>query len=386
MNELIIKEDEQLKELEESKAKQIKAVFAPMVKMLEGFEEQYKEVMSLKISPEKCKQAKKLRIAVSKVRIDADKVRKIQKEEYLRAGNAIQGVYNILKFAVTDKEEKLREIEEHFERIEAEKKAQLQLDRQVELAKYDSDGEFVDLGNMPDEVWKNYLAGVKNNYESLREAEYKAEEDRIEAERVKALDTTRRESIIDFWQFMPEGNKYDNFGKWEETFWNDFVADLNDSKAAYDKEQAEIKADNERLKIEAEKAEKKRVADQKKADAEKVKQDAKLKAEREAQENKLRAEREKAEAEKRIQDEIIRKEREAREKLEQEARDKEAAERKEVALKAAEEKKAASAPDKEKLFSVATKLRNTKITVKNPAAVKALEDAAVLLEKVAGGL
>ena len=375
MNELIIKEDEQLKELEESKAKQIKAVFAPMVKMLEGFEEQYKEVMSLKISPEKCKQAKKLRIAVSKVRIDADKVRKIQKEEYLRAGNAIQGVYNILKFAVTDKEEKLREIEEHFERIEAEKKAKLQLDRQVELAKYDADGEFVDLGNMPDEVWKNYLAGVKNNYESLREAEYKAEEDRIEAERILYLHADRKNSVIDLWRFMPEENRNVNFGKWADDMWEELVNYLNLTKGDYDIKQEKIKADNERLRIEAEKAEKKRVADQKKADAEKVKQDAKLKAERE-----------KAEAEKRIQDEIIRKEREAREKLEQEARDKEAAERKEVALKAAEEKKAASAPDKEKLFSVATKLRNTKITVKNPAAVKALEDAAVLLEKVAGGL
>lgn len=45
-------------------------------------------------------------------------------------------------------------------------------------------------------------------------------------------------------------------------------------------------------------------------------------------------------------------------------------------------KKTEKAPDKEKLFSVAKKLRNTKTTVKSNQAKKALEDAAVLLDKV----
>lgn len=380
---LVIKENEQLKGLEESKAKQIKAVFAPMIKMLENFEEKYKEVTELEISPDKCKRAKRLRIDISKVRTEADKVRKTQKEEYLRAGNAIQGVYNILKYAVADKEEKLKDIETHYERIEEAKKEQLQIDRQAELEKYEADGEFIDLGNMPDEVWKNYFAGVKNNYESIKVAERKAEEERIERERIYRLDEERRSSILNLWQFMPEENKNQNFGEWAEDMWDELVNYLNLTKADYDKEQAKIKADNERLRIEAEKAEKKRIADQKKTEAERIKQEEKLKAEREAQEKKLRAEREKAEAEKRIQDEIIRREREAREKLEREAREKEEANWKEAERQAAEERKAAAAPDKEKLFSVAAKLRNTKTTVKSPKAIQALEDAAMLLEKVA---
>ncbi len=360
-NDLILQENEQLKGIDESKAAQIKAVFKPMVEMLESFEEKYKEITALKISPDKCKQAKRLRLDISKVRIDADKVRKDQKEEYLRAGQAIQGVYNILKFAVTDKEEKLKEIETHYERIEAEKKAQLQLDRQVELTKYESDGEFVDLGNMPDEVWNNYLAGVKNNYESIKEAERKAEKERIETERIDNLHTERKDSLMDSWQFIPDGTKQDNFGYYSEEDFQAVIDCAKIDKEDYLKEQKKIKADNERLRIENEKAEKKRLADQKKAAADRKKQDDKLKAEREA-----------------------------REKLERDTAEKEAerlkAEKAEADRIAAEEKKANAAPDKEKLFSVAQKLRNTKTTVKSSVAKKSLEDAAVLIQKVAEAL
>ena len=373
MKDLITRENEQLKGLEESKAKQIKAVFQPMVKMLEEFEEEYKNVMALKISPEKCKEAKKLRIAVAKVRINADKVRTEQKAEYIRAGNAIQGVYNILKFAVTDKEEKLKDVELHYERLEEEKINRLQTDRETELKKYDMDMvNFIDLGNMPDEIWTNYLAGTKANFQAIKEAERKAEADRIELERIGSLHSERKNSILHLWNYVDYNLQEKNFGMFAEDAWETIVKQLEELDKKDKEKQAKQAADNERLRIENEKAEKKRLAEKKKLDAERKKQEARFKAERE-----------KAEAEKRIQDEVIKKEREAREKLERETREKEQADQKEVGRKAAEEKKALAAPDKEKLFSVATKLRNTKTTVKSPEAKKALENAAVLIEKAA---
>ena len=353
MNELTITKE--LAGLEPSKAKQIEAVFAPMVKMLKEFEAVFDEIIALEMNRETCIKAKRLRLDIAKVRITADKVRKIQKEEYLRAGNAIQGIYNILKFAVADKEDKLKEIETHYERIESEKKTQLQLDRQAELEKYEADGEFVDLGNMPDEVWKNYLAGVKNNYASIKEAERKAEEERIEREKRQAIYQERKEQLLPYSdQINLDGLTIDTA---EETF-QEILQIAKKAKVQDEVERAKIKADNERLRIEAEKAEKKRIADQKKAEAERIKQEEKLKVEREAQEKKLRTEREKAEAEKRIQDEIIRKEREAREKFERETREKEVErlrlEKEKTVKKAAAEKKAQLAPDKEKLTIIAT--------------------------------
>jgi len=320
MNDLMVLENEELKGLEASKAASIKAVFEPMVKMLEGFESVYAEVMAKEISPEKCAEAKRLRLDISRVRIEADKVRKEQKEEYLRAGNAIQGVYNILKFAVTDKEEKLKEVETYYEKIEAEKVAKLAEERKAELAKYECNSEFVDLGKMTDEVWKNYLAGVKANYEAVKAAEAKAEADRIAKEKAEAEERER------------------------------------------------IRLENEQLKKEAEKREKERLAEQKKLEAERVKQ-----------EQALRAEREKAEAEKRIQDEIIRKEREAREKLEREAREKEAErvrlEKLEAEKKAEEAKKLELAPDKEKLVVVLSQIELAGKGIKSEKALSVIRAA-----------
>ena len=85
MNELIVKEEEQLKGIEASKAEQIKATFDPMYKMLTAFEEEFKTVSDMEISPAACAKAKDLRLRISKIRISADKERKSLKEEYLGA-------------------------------------------------------------------------------------------------------------------------------------------------------------------------------------------------------------------------------------------------------------------------------------------------------------
>ena len=331
MNDLLVQETEQLKGLDESKAKQIKAVFDPMVKMLEGFEESFDDVIALDISPEKCVLAKRLRLDISKIRVSADKERKILKEEYLRGGNAVQGVYNILKFAVVDKEEKLKDIELHYEKIEEEKKAKLQIDRALKLSQYEASGDFVDLGNMPDGVWEIYLTGIKNSYEAIKEAERKTEADRIAQEKKEAV------------------------------------------------EREAMRAENERLKVEAEKAEKKRIAEQKKLDKEKAIQD-----------EKLRIEREKVEAEKRIQDEIIRKEREAKEKLEREIAEKEAEkirlEKEESDRLKAEQKKAANAPDKEKLDDLVLYMEKIGKGLKNQDAIEIVREAYRLIKGFAKNL
>lgn len=262
MNELATIKKE-LVGIDESKAAQIEAVFAPMVAMLKDFEGQYDTIMALEQSPDKCAKAKRLRLDIAKVRIEADKVRKIQKEEYLRAGNAIQAVYNILKFAVAEKEDSLKETETYYERIEAELTKRLQEAREIELSKYEVDGSTIDLGNMLDDVWVNFLTGTKITYETVKEAERKAEEDRlaqIEADRLERI---------------------------------------------------RIEEENAALKLAQQKAEKERIAREKKLQEEqesreKIEREAQAKrdAERLAQEKSLQAERQKAEKErKRLADE-----------------------------------------------------------------------------------
>jgi len=348
MNELVITKE--LNGLSESKAKQIKEVFEPMVKMLEGFESAYDKVMQEEQSPEKCAKAKRLRLDIAKVRIEADKVRKSQKEEYLRAGNAIQGVYNVLKFAVTDKEEKLKEVETYYDRIEAKRIAKIAEERELELEKYEAESTGLDLGNMPDDVWNNYIAGVKANYEAVKEAERKAEEERLEAERKEKLENKRRIQCSRLADFIDD---FDDivFSELSEGDYKKIVDSAMEKRSAYEAEQEKIRKENERLQKEREAAEKKA--------------------------SKERAEHEAA----------IRKEREERERIEREQREKEEKAKREAEEKAAreaeEKKKAELAPDKDKLIDHAKTLINGKDSVKSKEAKDALARAAEILTTAA---
>ena len=181
--------------IEPSKATQIKATFEPMVQMLETFEQKYNEVIetaSKGITPEVSATAKRLRLDIAKVRIDAEKARKEMKDEYLRAGQAIDGANNILKWAVTDRENKLKEIEEHAERMEAERISKLQAERVELLSPFVPDAEARNLSGMDEDVWNAYLNTKKQEHQDRIDAEKKAEQERIAREQAEAEERERQ--------------------------------------------------------------------------------------------------------------------------------------------------------------------------------------------------
>lgn len=329
MNELTIKKE--LEVLDESKAKQIEKTFAPMVEMLKSFEGQYDQVMEMEQSPEKCARAKRLRLDIARVRIDADKVRKEQKEQYLRAGNAIQGVYNILKFAVTDKEESLKSIEEYYKRIEEEKVKKLQAEREAELQRYEVDGTQIDLGNMTDDVWSNFLTGSKANYEARVAAERKAEEARREAERKVRLWRDRKDELA---MYAHLGAYDDLTVETTESEYQNIKEAMQAKQKEYETRQARIRKENEELRKQKEKAETERRKLQEKA------------------------------------------ERERKQRLEEERRQREAAER----------EKAEKVPDKEKLLRLANDILAAKGAVKSAEAKQAIKKAYDILAAAAGEL
>ncbi len=184
----------ELQAIEKSKAEQIKATFEPMVEMLEAFEEKFLSIVEKSkkgIDIEITTAAKRLRIDVGRVRIETEKLRKAQKEEYLRAGKAIDGVANILKWAVTDKENKLKEIENHFEIQEQKRLEKLQSDRVEILSKYVEDASERNLSQMDEDVWDAYFHTKKREYEDRIAAEKKAEADRIAKEKAEAAERER---------------------------------------------------------------------------------------------------------------------------------------------------------------------------------------------------
>lgn len=194
MSKLVKYDAPELAQLDPSKALMIKQTFEPMVQMLEAIETDYNKVIEksvIAIDNQVIAEARTLRLAIAKIRIGAEKVRKEQKEEYLRAGKAIDGVSNILKYAIVDKEEKLEAIENHFQRMEAERLQKIVEERRQLLSQV-VDPLGYDLANMTDEVFTIFLNGKKAEKLAFEEAEKKAKAD---AEAKALADLKERELL-----------------------------------------------------------------------------------------------------------------------------------------------------------------------------------------------
>lgn len=183
-----------------SKAEQIQQTFEPMVKMLRSLEDSFNQIIAqseIEVTQGLIDQSKKVRREIAQVRIETEAARKAAKEESLREGKAIDGVSNILKWAIIDKEEKLKAVEDTFERLKREEEKQLQDKRVEELSPYLEDAHERNLSSMPEDVWEAFLQTKKRDFEDRiaaeREAEKERERKRIEEEkRLKAIEAENK--------------------------------------------------------------------------------------------------------------------------------------------------------------------------------------------------
>lgn len=119
--------------------------------------------------------ARKARLAIAKVRTSADKEREKQKSRALMEGRAVQACYNELANIIAPVEQKLEEAEKFAERAEAARKAEIKLAREALLKPY---GEF-QIGDMDSAQFAALLAGAKAQHEARL-----AEDKRLETEHV----------------------------------------------------------------------------------------------------------------------------------------------------------------------------------------------------------
>jgi hypothetical protein len=270
--------------LEESKASEIKAMFVPMLSKMEELEAQYNDVLKQEISPETCQQAKDLRLAYVKVRTGTAEIHKNLKAFYLNGGRFVDAFKNTQAFASGEKEKTLKAIEDHFENMEFERMKKLR-EARVELLKPYSDIEPLALGSMQQDVFDNYLAGVKLAHETKIAAEKKAEEDRLAKEKADA--EAREEQRLENIKLKAEAEEKERLVEIER---KKNAKILADQKTKADKERADLLAKNEAERKEKERLEK-QIADKKAAD-DKAKRDAELKLQ--AEEKARKAEEKKA--------------------------------------------------------------------------------------------
>lgn len=342
--------------IEEAKGKSIEQAFSPKLIERDAFAQQYETIITQELNAETFKAARELRLKLVKVRTGIDAIHKAEKAFFLASGKYVDALKNKLNTPIEQMEEKLMEIEKHEERLEAERKANLFIERKAAFEPYGTDTSFLPLGEMTEEQFQGQLAKEKLAYETRIEAEKKAEAERIEAERLaeekrqvelkaeqerieaQRLENERlkKEAEENAKQIEKQNRLYNLGFKWSEENQSfslretvltlefiekmslpqffEYEAELKEINSAYEKEQAEIQA-----KKDAEaKAEQERLA--KSIAEEKAKSD-KLAHELKAKEDAIKAEQEKE-----------------RERIEAEAAEKEAA-----------EKAKRLAPDKEKI-------------------------------------
>jgi len=355
--------------------------------------EAYKDVITLEVTEDNLKIFKELRLKIVKNRTQGiEKWHKASKAYFLAGGKFCDAIKNKESLINTDMENKLMDAEKYFENLEKERVEKLTEERKAELIALEvSELELPSgLGEMHETVWKNYLSGVELAFEAKKEAERKAEEERIEAEIIQSLHDERYLKALPLKEFWSEYELTLNFGKQSESDYNDFIDRINNLKAKKEQEQARIKAENEKLKKEAEAKEKARLAEEKKrkekeeADQKERERLANIEADKQA---KIKAE----------QDAKLKVEREAKEKLEAELKAKEEAEEKakqeeadRLKKEAEEHKKLAKAkalaPDRKKFNEYLLNIYNIELgdyetTEINSHAEKFTEELKSLLSK-----
>lgn len=245
------------------------------------------------------KLAKTVRLELRRIRCDAERTRKTLNEDGNRRKKAVDGIYNLVEQLTVPLETYLEEQEKFAEREAARRRAELQLQRETMLmpfAEVLGDVKAMQLADMAEVQFESMRAGAEMQMRARREAEAKAELERVEAERKRqeAIELEKAEQA----RLLKEAQ--------EKAEAERVAREAAEAKAKAEREEADRKAAEEKAKADAElKAQQEKAAAElkaanEKAAEEKAKADAELKAlqEKAAEERRLREEAEaKAKAE-----------------------------------------------------------------------------------------
>lgn len=290
----------------------IRTGFGAFMQQASELVEQGRIIAAADESPEQEKQARETRLALVKIRTGAEKLHKEMKAGILTQGRAIDGAKNIVIAATEPTEKELKAIEDRAERRAEEARLKLHNERKAALNQYTTAYDTLSLGRLSEDEYAPMLAGAKLAHEARIEQERKAAEERAAAEAAAKAEQERLE------------------------------AERIERERIAEEERKRIAEENARLKAEQERIEKEREAERKAAAEALAKEQAKAAAEAKAQAEALakeRAERERIERERQAESDRLARieaDRIAAEKAEQEAKEQAA-------------KKAALAPDKEKI-------------------------------------
>lgn len=180
-------------DLDEKRASEIQASFEPMLAERRLIAEEYEAIIKEEIDEDVSQRARVLRLQLVKVRTGIADTHRTQKHMFLMAGRFVDAWKNASTLPVAQMEKKLTEIERHFENIERERLDKLRSARAMILLGYDVPDEQIPAGlaEMEEFAWNAYAAGVAAVFQQRKDAEAKAEEERIAQEKAEAAERER---------------------------------------------------------------------------------------------------------------------------------------------------------------------------------------------------
>lgn len=381
--------------IEAKKGKGILEVFTPYFSQLEQLDAEIKKLPSENPTKEEIKQAYELRQMLKKNRVAAEKIKDDGKRNILIEGKLYDHLFGIVRDTSKPRESQLEAIEKWHEIQEAKRLDELEANRKSYMATNHPEVNiiFIDLRKMDEAAWTDYV----NQLNFAKQEKIRIENERIAAEKAAAeAEAERLRQEAEALAKAQEAARIEAEAraKAEE---ERLKAEAEKQKAEEEKRQAEEAAAAaeaerqaaERAQAEAEAARQAAIVAQEKAERERIEAEEQRKQAEEAA--RIAAEKAKVEAGAREAAEQAAKE--AREQLE--AAQKIAAEKakveaerieKEKAIKAAEAaelKRAALAPDKDKLAFLITQINSIQMPeLQTPEAGKITANVKLLLGKV----
>lgn len=238
--------------LELSKVLQIQQSFVPkweekteLEKDLKNFKAKYDKDGH---NEETVQEAKDLAKRAQKVRTSTDKIHSAEKSFYWEGGKLVDAFKKAIHDPIKEHEAELKKITEKEKREEEARLAKLQEDRVAILSEYVEDAEERKLNEMDDEMWEAYLMMQKKKYEDRLAEEKKAEEEEKERQRLVDLYNSRKEELIPFWNYIKDDTKSADFSALPKGSFDIILNEAKEAKAEDDKKKAELEKEAEALR------------------------------------------------------------------------------------------------------------------------------------------
>lgn len=244
--------------LEISTREAIQKAFLPFAEQFAEWKEKAKEIVVTDISEtDKMKAAGEARKAIKKIRTGADAVRKSLKEDSLKYGKAVQEVYNKIESEATPIEEHL-EKQEKFKELEEARQRQILIAERMDLLKDFPNVTSEMVINLDEDNFQVFLSGLLDQKSKREEAERKEQEEAAERLRIVELTRERRSGLMEkgLWVYLDAEDQVQNFGAMPEEDFKAYIDKAEILRAEEAKRRAEVEAENERLRKEAEEKQK----------------------------------------------------------------------------------------------------------------------------------